>query len=116
MNVSCAHLINKEVDNRMCPLDLLESLTADYDVVKETTSIQSIATAHENKYPVCHNPSHSERANNPAIPKHISPVIDYLHIKIAQVYKEHSQSNVCICYGDNETFVIPLVSGSNPHL
>jgi len=37
MNVSCAHLTNKDVDNRMCPLNLLESLTADYHVVKETS-------------------------------------------------------------------------------
>lgn len=38
-NVSCAHIINRVVDDKKHPLNLLESVTADYDLVKETILI-----------------------------------------------------------------------------
>lgn len=40
-NVSCAHIIlsSTEVDDKKHPLNLLESVTADYDLVKETILI-----------------------------------------------------------------------------
>lgn len=71
----------------MHPHHFVESLTADWGVVKKTNvnTINSHSTV--NKYPVCHNQPGSGWANHQAVSKRVSCLIGYLHIKIDQVYK-----------------------------